>query len=72
VSRLLNEAAERATKLLTEQRDKLDRLASELEKQEMLDETEVVEIIGPATPRRSGEATADAAASQAARDVKPQ
>ena len=72
VSRLLNEAAERAMKLLIDHRDKLDRLADELEKQEMLDDTEVVGIIGPAAPRRSGEAAADAAASQAARDVKPQ
>jgi cell division protease FtsH len=71
VARLLNEAAERATKLLTDNRGKLDRLASELESREMLDDTEVVEIIGPAVPRRPGEAAATAEpapAVQAARD----
>jgi len=50
--------------LLSEQRGKLDRLASELESREMLDDTEVVEIIGPATPRSGGDAaTTQAAAS---------
>jgi len=55
VSRLLGEAATRATALLSEHRGKLDRLAEELESREMLDDTEVVEIIGPATPRSGGE-----------------
>jgi hypothetical protein len=54
-------------KLLSDHRDKLDSLAGALETREMLDDTEVVEIIGPAAPRR-GEAAADATASQAARD----
>ena len=70
VFRLLNEAADRATKLLTDNRDKLDQLAGALENQEMLDDTEVVGIIGPAAPRRAGEASGpDAASSQAARDA---
>jgi cell division protease FtsH len=51
VSRILNEAADRATTLLTENRDKLDTLANELEAREMLDENEVVGVIGPAVPR---------------------
>ncbi|HBB73713.1 MAG TPA: cell division protein FtsH [Planctomycetaceae bacterium] len=55
VARVLGDAAERAARLLAENRDKLDRLASELEEREMLDDTEVVEIIGPATPRRVAE-----------------
>jgi hypothetical protein len=70
----LNEAAERATTLLTENRGKLDRLASELENREMLDDTEVVEIIGPAVPRRPADAAAtgeSAPAVQAARDSQP-
>jgi cell division protease FtsH len=74
VARLLNEAAERATTLLTENRGKLDRLASELENREMLDDTEVVEIIGPAVPRRPADAAAtgeSAPAVQAARDSQP-
>jgi len=73
VFRVLGEAAERATKLLADNRDKLDRLAGALEAREMLDDTEVVEIIGPATPRRAGETGpgADPAAVQAARDSHP-
>ncbi|MEX0687444.1 MAG: ATP-dependent zinc metalloprotease FtsH [Pirellulales bacterium] len=64
VARVLGEAAERAVELLSENRDKLDRLAVELEAREMLDDTEVVEIIGPATPRSVGPAV-----TQAARDA---
>jgi len=64
VARVLGEAAERAVELLLENRDKLDRLAAELEAREMLDDTEVVEIIGPATPRSVGPAV-----TQAAREV---
>jgi cell division protease FtsH len=64
VARVLGEAAERAVELLLENRDKLDRLAAELEAREMLDDTEVVEIIGPATPRSVGPAV-----TQAARDA---
>jgi hypothetical protein len=54
--------------LLSEQRGKLDRLAGELEAREMLDDTEVVEIIGPATPRSGGDSAgaAQAAAAQTA------
>lgn len=65
VARFLGEAAERAVHLLSENRDKLDRLAGELESREMLDDTEVVAIIGPATPRSAGPMT------QAARDARP-
>ena len=60
VSRMLAEAAVRAAALLSEQRGKLDRLAGELEAREMLDDTEVVEIIGPATPRSGGDASGPA------------
>ncbi len=52
---MLGEAADRAATLLSENRDKLDRLSAQLEAREMLDDVEVVEIIGPATPRRSPE-----------------
>ena len=70
VARLLNEAAERATRLLSDNRDKLDRLAGALETREMLDDTEVVGIIGPAAPRRGGDAAtgSESAPAQAARD----
>ncbi len=69
VHRMLGEAAERATQLLSDNRDKLDRLAGELETREMLDDTEVVGVIGPAVPRRAGDTAAPAdAPTQAARD----
>jgi cell division protease FtsH len=53
VSRVLGEAAERAARLLADNRDKLDRLAGELESREMLDDTEVADIIGPSASRTS-------------------
>ena len=74
VTRILNEAADRATTLLTENRAKLDALAGELENREMLDDTEVVAIVGPAVPRRPGEAGAQpqsTAPVQAARGSQP-
>ena len=61
VTRLLGEAATRATALLSEQRVKLDTLAGELESREMLDDTEVVAIIGPAAPRSGSDAATAAA-----------
>ena len=64
VARILNEAADRATELLTENRDKLDTLAAELENREMLDEDEVVEVIGPAVPRTFENLEEDAAPSK--------
>jgi len=69
VTRMLNEAADRATNLLSDNRGKLDALAGALEQQEMLDDVEVVGVIGPAVPRRPGDAaTAEATSpSQAAR-----
>jgi cell division protease FtsH len=51
VTRILGEAAIRATKLLSDNRDKLDRLAAALEDREMLDDTDLVGIVGPAAPR---------------------
>ncbi len=68
VTRILGESAERATKLLSDNRGKLDALATQLEQSEMLDEDEVVAVIGPAVPRSSSEATGPGGAStQAAR-----
>ena len=55
VSRVLNDAADRAVRLLSEHRDKLDLMATELEKRETLDDIDLAEIIGPAVPRRGGE-----------------
>jgi cell division protease FtsH len=53
VTRILGEAADRADQLLAENRDKLDTLSAELESREMLDDSEVAEVIGPAVPRSS-------------------
>ena len=51
VTRILGDAADRAMALLSDNRDKLDALSNELESREMLDDTEVAEVIGPAVPR---------------------
>ncbi len=67
VTRILGESAERATKLLSENRGKLDALANQLEQSEMLDEDEVVAVIGPAVPRSSGESSGGGSSTQAAR-----
>src|SRR5262249_11833645 len=53
VSRILHEADNRAKELLTEHRQKLDALAAALEQREMLDESEVEEILGPSPFPRS-------------------
>ena len=60
VARILGESAERATALLTDNRDKLDRLALALEAREVLDDTDLVGIVGPAAPRRPGDTPAQA------------
>jgi cell division protease FtsH len=51
VAKILHAAADRAQKLLTENRDKLDLLSKELEKQEMLDDAEIERLIGPPASR---------------------
>ncbi len=47
VARLLNQADQRARKLLDQHRDKLDRLAQALVEHELLDSQEIAELIGP-------------------------
>ncbi|MGC4003751.1 MAG: ATP-binding protein [Pirellulales bacterium] len=47
VTRILLEADNRARMMLTTHRDKLDLLASELEKREILDDVEIAQLIGP-------------------------
>lgn len=62
ISRILREADERARALLIEQRVKLDLLATELEKREILDDVEIAELIGPSANRladRMNKAAAD-------------
>ena len=47
VTRILNEASERALTVLTENRDKLDTLATSLDREEELDDTQIEALIGP-------------------------
>jgi cell division protease FtsH len=55
VARILRAAGDRATELLKEHRDKLDALATALEKAEVLDDQEVTALIGPsANPGTNG------------------
>ena len=68
VSRILHDAADRAARLLSDNRAKLDALAGEHEEREMLHDTEVVAIVGPAAPRRLPAEPPGATAVQAARD----
>jgi cell division protease FtsH len=47
VLRIVKEADAEATRILTEKRDLLDKLASTLETEEELDEARIIELIGP-------------------------
>jgi cell division protease FtsH len=51
VQRFLNAAQERAKQILTEHRDKLDKIANALLEQELVEYSDLVKLIGPATPR---------------------
>lgn len=51
VSRILQEAADRAHSMLAQSRDKLDRIAEALVAQEVLAEKDLEELIGPAVRR---------------------
>ncbi len=51
VQRFLNEAQQRALKLLTEHRDKLDKIAQALLEEELVEHDDLVKLIGPAVPR---------------------
>jgi len=52
LQRFLNDAAEHATATLTVHREKLDALADGLMSEEILDRTQMTDLIGPPTPRR--------------------
>jgi cell division protease FtsH len=54
IQRFLNGAHDRATELLTEHRDKLDKIARGLLEQEMLGREEISELIGPPIERNHG------------------
>jgi cell division protease FtsH len=51
VARILHEAAERARELLDTNRDMLDKLANGLAENEVLDNREIEELIGPSPTR---------------------
>jgi cell division protease FtsH len=59
IIRILREAEERAMKILSENRDKLKTLAEALEREEVLDERQIEELIGPCAtasePHRNGQ-----------------
>jgi cell division protease FtsH len=52
VSRVLHAAADKATKLLAEQRSQLETLAGALEQHEVLDEHEIEQLLGPSINKR--------------------
>ena len=53
VARILHAAAERASQLLEVNHEKLDTVAGALEEQEVLDEREIEELIGPSINKRA-------------------
>ncbi len=61
VARILHTASEQASKILADNRDKLDAMATALIEREELSEAEIFELIGPSIHRRREEAekTAD-------------
>ncbi len=55
VADILHTAAERATKLLSEHREELEKLAAALDEHEVLDEAEIEELLGPSINKRASE-----------------
>jgi cell division protease FtsH len=64
VAKILHAAADRANRILTEHRDKLDRLTAALLESEVLDEEEIAQLIGPMVGQHK-EATSTEAVSAA-------
>ena len=52
VAKILHEAADRANSLLTEHRAELEKLSDALEEQEVLDEMEIEQLLGPSINKR--------------------
>jgi cell division protease FtsH len=74
VARILHSASDRAHELLVQHRDELERLATALESQEVLDETEIEQLLGPSINKRTesnGRAVDVAPAGGASSDVTP-
>lgn len=51
VARILHDSADRAFKVLSDNRDKLDKLATALEEREIIEERDVVALIGPSAQK---------------------
>jgi cell division protease FtsH len=74
VAAILHAAADRATRLLTQHRSELEKLAEALEKQEVLDEAEIEQLIGPSINKRASETNGravDVAPAAGGSDVTP-
>ena len=54
IGRILREAAERASKVLTDNREKLDKLSAKLIEKEELDDEDITLVLGPSIQSRSG------------------
>ena len=67
VTRILHEASEAATQLLSERREELDRLAAALLREEELDERQITELIGPSV-HAAGKTQSRSAAAVAGKD----
>jgi cell division protease FtsH len=75
VARILHGAADQATKLLTAQRAQLETLAGALEAQEVLDEQEIEQLLGPSINKRvagsNGQVVDIAPSDNRGSDIKP-
>ncbi len=74
VARILHAAADEASRLLSAQRDQLQTLARALEEQEVLDEQEIEQLLGPSINKRKAESNGqvvDIAPGAGDSDIKP-
>ena len=54
IGRILREAAERANKVLTDNREKLEKLSARLIEKEELDDEDITLVLGPSIQSRTG------------------
>jgi cell division protease FtsH len=74
VSKILHAASDRADSLLTKHRDQLEKLATALEEQEVLDELEIEQLLGPSINKRAesnGKPPVEVAPTPGGSDVQP-
>ena len=53
VAKILHDASDRAMDVLTQSRDQLEKLAMALEQQEILDEADIEQLLGPSINKKS-------------------